>query len=357
MSARSKRSGISLFGAGALAALSLTSAVARAQEPEAGPAPTPPAPAAGTETPVRTAPLIGPRSRLPATGGAELWVDLSGIGSPGVTVLPTPGRPAAVIRQYSVLVFRPVGDNLSWEELTALYVNHGLLPSAPPVLNIGSLPPLAAAQGSPLNARDTRLYKAKNGSDYLALGLIRNLRSRNQLAYAVLLAGKLDNVQAALQANALAETLANDYLTRRNSPPIPMGAVSVQPSVTATGARLSALQSNIASDRSVSPRVKELARLASSATLYQLRTAAPLTDRQFLEFYTREAASRGWGQPISQDETRPGYPTLLFQRPTNDGVMMVRAAPSPPTIGGLQRPGTIIVLLMMEGRFTTTPSR
>jgi hypothetical protein len=277
-------------------------------------------------------------------------VDAKGVPTPSIA-----GQAPGVVRRYAVNVFRASGDNLKWDDLLSLYAAQGVLaPGSPLLLSSVVNPNVTVASGAG-NAKDLRVYKPRAGGDALVLGLIRNLRTRRQLAFGVLLSGTFDNTQALLYGAGLAEGLAEDARKQRMRPPVPQGAVPLAASQRLTiAAQLQQLQTSILQSPAISERVKQMARAvlpgATSITLYAYRTNGPMTDAAFAEFYNREAARLGWGAPVSQDETQPGFPALLFQRSTGDGMMMVRAQPAAARVGG-PNPSTAIYLLMVEGRF------
>jgi hypothetical protein len=340
-------------GAGLL--LTCTLAVFTAGRAAAEPAAVRAAAIATLETPAVEKAAV--RSQLPSAPGADVWVDLVGVDAKGVPTPSIAGQAPGIVRRYAVNVFRPAGDNLKWDDLLSLYMAQGVLaPGAPLLLSSAVNPAVTVVPaGGAMNAKDLRVYKPRAGGDVLVLGLIRNLRTRHQLAFGVLLTGTFDNAQALLYGAGLAESLAEDARKQRMRPPVPQGAVPIAASQRlTTAAQLQQLQTSIIQSPAISERVKQMARAilpgATSITLYAYRTSGPLTDAAFAQFYNREAARLGWGAPVSQDETQPGFPALLFQRSTGDGMMMVRAQPA--AGAGGPKPSTAIYILMVEGRFT-----
>jgi hypothetical protein len=303
--------------------------------------------------------LLAPKSRLAYPSDADLWVDAQ--GAPSVVV---PGVPVDAIKKLRVVVFRPKGDTLPFDPLKALYVSQGLLPAgAKEALSISQTENTAPGLG--VNQYETHVFETGAADENLVLGLVRNLGTQHQLAFAALLTGALDHAQAYLAGKTIAAELAEAVRLARLAPAPPAvlvpppGSVFAAPTNTLSGPLLPEVLKSIEQGNLVSPRVKAMARVvipqATSITLKVWRTSAPLADEAFLAFYIQQAARLGWGPPISQDQTQAGRPTLLFQRPNNDGVVMVRANPAPlnPSI----RPATIIKVLEMEGKIDAASLR
>lgn len=295
---------------------------------------------------------VGPNSHLPYPSDADVWVDGSGTFNQTVSAMPG-GNPGMLVSS-SFIVFRPKGDNLKIEDFTALYVNNGhLTPGAAPVFRTAALPNRETATVA--NAKETFVYKTRTTGRWLVLGLIRNLRSQNQLASAVVLNGTLDTLQATSEANRLVELYAGEAQRRRQAPPMPAGTVPSGPTSRWDGTKLAQLLQSITRDTSLSPRVKEMARSvipqAVSINYSTWKTPTPLSDQAFVDFYTQQAQKLGWGAPTSTDLTQAGKPTLLFQRPNSEGYVMLRAQPSPPgPVGTVTRPSTTIIVLDLEGK-------
>lgn len=298
--------------------------------------------------------LLAPKSRLPYPADADVWVDAQ--GQPRVTV---PGVEPGLIRGVAVLVYRPRGDSLTWGAQLELCARQGLLSAGGrPEFSVNSAPPASEESPDPnANAEETNAFRAADGG-YVVLGQIRNLRTRHQLAYVVLLSGKLNGVQAVAQARSVVDELAGTAKLLRLGPPVPPGSTAAGPSLRLEGDRVRQLLQGIELSARSTPRVKAMARAvlpqATAVTLSTWRTAAALSDQAFFAFYLQQAVRLGWGPPIGQDESVPGRPTLLFQRPNGDGVMMVRAQPAPPGTlgpgGATNRLTTTLYVLMMEGK-------
>jgi len=322
--------------------------------------------AAAPEAPVSP---VAPTSKLAYPAGADLWVDVGGADSISVT------NPPGNVTKVAVLVFAPKGNNLDWDGLTSLYVEQRLLPAAPKA-EFGMR--FGPAVGSAANEEEVNAYKPTVEGQMLVLGLIRNLMSRNQLAYAVLLTGKLTNSQAVTVGRAKAQALAELARELREkakggvTPPAPApvpsvipsppgGSVQIEPIRLITGPGLAALLQKIQQSALISARVKEMSRVvipqATSVRLYTWRTSLPMTDQQFVAYYTSTAQRLGWGQPISRDDRAAAHPTLLFQMPNNAGVAMVRAQPSPVISAPGRGPTVEIFLLVMEGRINASALR
>lgn len=288
-------------------------------------------------------------SRLPYPTGADRWVDAVSAGTVSVNV---PGAGVAMIRKQAVMVFRPAGDRMRWEDLEGMYSAAGILPpGAAPKLSLLKLPEGEPPAGSG-NAFEDRVYRTRIPGEHVALGLIRNLRTQNLLVYAVVLSSKLNDAQALLYARSTVESLAEEARQQRLKLPPPAGAAPVAGVIRLQGAQLRQLQQSLVADPTVSPAVKRMAEVvlpqATAVTRSVWRTRAPLADREFFTHYTAQARARGWSAPLSRDESEPGRPTLLFQRPYNSGVVLVRAQP---TTGAqaLVQPSTTIFQFEMEG--------
>lgn len=294
---------------------------------------------------------LGPNSRLPYPADADVWVD--GAGTFNRRVAPLPGGAAGMLISASFIVFRPKDDNVKPEQIATMYTAGGyLMNGALPVFKAVALPTAESTSG---NAKETFVYRTRGGGKWLVLGLIRNMRTQHQLASVVILTGTLDSLQAVGEANRLVELYAGEAQRRRAAPPMPTGTVAAGPTARWEGPKLAQLLDGIVRDPAVSARVKEMARTvipqAVSINYSSWRTAAPLTDAAFLEFFMQQGAKLGWGAPVSTDETQPGRPTMLFQRPNSQGYVMIRAQPSPPpAIGATARPSTTIIVLDLEGK-------
>lgn len=312
---------------------------------EAGPPPVSPTGAATASF------TLAQTSRLPYPAGAERWVDALGSNAVNVSI---PGAGVTVIRKQAVLVFKPVGDRARWEDLEAMYVAAGILaPGAEPKLRLLKMPEGEPARAASTNAFEDRVYRTRVPGEHLALGLIRNLRTRNLLVYGVLLASKLNDAQALLYARSSVETLTEEARVQRMQLPAPAGSVPAAGVIRLHGPQLRQLQQSLVADPGVSPAVKRMAEVvlpqASAVTRSVWRTQGPLSDRAFFDHYTAQARARGWGAPLSRDETQPGRPTLLFQRPYNSGVLLLRAQPTPARPEALLQPSTTIFCFEMEG--------
>ncbi|MGV3722159.1 MAG: hypothetical protein ACO1SX_14710 [Actinomycetota bacterium] len=294
---------------------------------------------------------LGPNSRLPYPTGADVWVDGAGTFNRPLPALPG-GAPGMLV-SASFIVMRPKDDNLKPEQLASIYSGSGYLPNgAQPVFKAAALPTADSTSG---NAKETFVYRSRSAGKWLVLGLIRNMRTQHQLASVVILSGTLDILQAVAEANRLVELYAGEAQRRRSAPPMPTGTVAAGPTARWEGPKLAQLLNGIVRDPAVSARVKEMARTvipqAVSINYSSWRTPTPLTDAAFLEFFTQQGTKLGWGAPVSTDESQPGRPTLLFQRPNNQGYVMIRAQPSPPpAIGAAARPSTTIIVLDLEGK-------
>ena len=287
-----------------------------------------------------------PKCGLPVPVGAEVWWDAK-----GTTTFAVPGVPMDAIQSLRVVIFRPRGDSLTWAQFASLYAEGGVLkPGQGADFSSVSRPQAEVlVPGAVLNVKETNVYRTDG--QVVVLGLVRNLRSGNQLAYAVALKGKLDNAQALVQAQGIFETLAERARLDRLRLSPPPGCRPESAEVVLTGAALPQLLSSIEKSREVSVELKRTARAvipkAKQIRLGTWRTPAPFTDEAFFTYFTQQAAVRGWEQPLVKDGTKPGRPSILFNRPDKAGVVMVRAAPSP--INATSRPGTLILILEIDG--------
>lgn len=306
-------------------------------------------------------PPLAPKSRLPYPAGAEIWVDAE-----GVPLAAVPGVELGAVKRVRVLIFRPAGDRVGVPELVPLFVAAEILPPNPrPVLSVlAGLPPVPAAAAAARH--DLHLYKTRNPSELLGLGLRRHLVPGPQpgpvVAYGVVLTGRVEPAGAAVQVQAIVDSLAAREAVARLAPPVPPGSVLTS-QVRVDGPRLPLLVRNIEGDPTVPVRMKEITRAvipqARMVLLHTWRTPGPLSGKAVVDFYLEQAAQRGWGPPVSRDESVPGQPMLLFQRPNDEGVLMVRAVTTPlPAPGVPAAPGapssraaaTMIVILEMPGR-------
>ncbi len=290
-----------------------------------------------------------PKSSLPLPPQADVWWDAQ--GTPTATA---PGVQLGAVESLRVVIFRPKGDNLTWAQFTQLYVDGGILqPAAKVEFSALSVPRNEVlAPGAVLNAKETNVYRTRAEGEFLVLGLIRNLRSNNQLAYAVVLKGAgLDNPQALVQAQSLVEVLAEKARVDRMRLAPPPGARPVEAEMVLTGPQIGQLNQSIQRSPLVSLRVKEMAQqVIPRARLIRLgtwQTPAPMPDEAFFNYFTQQAQARGWDAPSVKDATAPGRPTLLFNRPDRAGVVMVRAQQTPLTTG--RRPATVVFILEIEG--------
>jgi hypothetical protein len=299
---------------------------------------------------------VAPTSQLPYPKGAEWWADAQ--GTP--TAMP-PGMQMTDVQRVQALVYRAKGDALTWEQVTGMYVEQGILPPKPAfvlqsLLNPRSLPPIA----EPV-VEEVQVYITQMGGAFLVLGFYRYPSSKQLLGYSVLLSGKVSAAQALVQGRAIAEELIKSAWVKRLTPPVPPGAEAAAPVQRLEGRRLRDLLQAIQRNPNVSARVKEMARVvlpqATAVTFYQWRTQAPVSDRAFFEFYIGQADRMQWGPAVSRDETQPTRPTLLFQRPNNEGVIMVRAEPTTPVLGQVNRASTTIFVLVMEGKIDISSLR
>jgi hypothetical protein len=189
--------------------------------------------------------------------------------------------------------------------------------------------------------------------ELLVLGIQKNAKTGQQQVSAVLFSGRLDRNEALGQAQALITELTVRAAAARDSVPVPTGSVPAARETRFSGAQLQAMLGGILQDPSVSTRVKEMARVvlpqATSLRFSVWRTRDYLPDAAFFDFYTQQGARLGWGQPLTRDQTQPEHPALLFQRPNNEGVVMVRAQPAAQVRPGTMRTSHIFVLVI-EGK-------
>lgn len=328
----------------------LSRGAAAAPEEPAGDAP-PRAAAPAAPARILAPAAQAPKSQLLYPGDAEIWADARG------TPLNTPaGVPMGSVRQVSVLVFRPRADLLTWNSFVQLYVNGGRLEANPEVkLGVTPVPKVQPAATAPINTEETNVYECKGGKEILVLGLIRNNRSQHLLGYAVCISGTLNNAQALVHARGMVQELAENARRMRLSVPRPSGAVAAAPTWRIEGTRLRQLVQSIAQDGTLSARVKEMATTvipqATAVEHSTYRTSRPVSDAAFLDFYAEQTTRQGWGAPISRDTTQPGRPALLFQRPYDGAVILVRAQPTTMTqVGMLGKPVTTIHILVIEGK-------
>jgi hypothetical protein len=307
--------------------------------------------------PLQQSTPLGPVSRLPHTPGADIWVDSEGMPD-ARAVPPVAGVQAGVIRRVQILVFRPSGDKLTWDQLTSLYAEEGILPRAAKA-EPTSLFSVPRAQGQPLDpnavAEETNVYRTRVPGELAVMGLSRNLRTQQQFVYVAVLSGKIDNIQAVIYAKSMVNELMVQALARRAGPPVPPGAVPAGQAVRMEGMQLRQLLQAIEQNPGIGPQVKKIGRevlpQATAVTYTSWRTPAPLSDSAFFDFYAREAVKLGWGPPVTKDETQPGRPTMLFQKANGQGVVMVRAQAAPPgPVGQVSRPTTLIYVLDIEGK-------
>lgn len=244
---------------------------------------------------------------------------------------------------------------MPWAEIIRLYGVQGILGSRPePLFRAASNPRKTGEHLDPeLNAEETRVYAAGHGG-LLVLGWLRNLRSEHLLVYAVLIQGKVSNVDAVTQARSVVTELGRQAKLKRFGPPRPEGAVADGPEHRLQGPQIQQLLTTIQQSSFASPRVKEMSAsilpLATSVTLTRWRTAAPLSNADFFNFYIEQAADMGWGRPVVRDESLADRPSLIFQLPGGTGVVMIRSQPT----GAPVRPVTIIHVLYIEGRIDTS---
>jgi len=291
---------------------------------------------------------LSSKGGLPYPADAELWVDAQ-VGRTPVAL----GTFRGTVQKMQVVAFRPKGDALAVGEIEPLFVAARLLEaSTKPVLELIT-PPAPLNPGGGAVAYDTLVYRTGRPSEILVCGTIRNPAMPQQLAYAVLMTSNLDAGQAFVHARRTVEPLVVEERARRLSVPAPAGAKVAQPRYSLAPEQIRQLLRGIEQDAAISPRVKEMARVllpqATGLTFSAWRTQAPLSDQRFFNYYTQQAAALGWGAPVTRDETQPGRPTLLFQRPNSEAVVMVRAQPTTPRPGILHVPATTIYVLVMEG--------
>lgn len=324
---------------------------AAAPEPAAAETPKAPAPAPSAGTRSAVSVLEAPKSRLLCPADAEIWADAQG------TPLKTPaGVPAGSVRKVSVLVFRPRADTLGWNDFIQLYVGAGRLEANPELkLGVTGLPKVQPAATAPLNTEETNVYETRDKKEILVLGFIRNNRSQHLLTYAVSVSGTLNNAQALIQARSMVQELAENARRMRLSIPRPAGAVAAAPTWRIEGTRLRQLVQSIAQDTTLSNSVKQMATIvipqATAVEHSTYRTTRPISDQAFVEFYTLQTARQGWGPAISRDTTQLGRPALLFQRPYDGAVVLVRAQPSTLNEAGmLGKAATTIHILVIEGK-------
>lgn len=295
--------------------------------------------------------LHGPKSRLPYPADAEIWADAT-----GTPLNAPPGVPVGAVKRVSILVFRPRGDVLPWNRFVQIYVADGKLEPNPELkLGLTPLPKVQPAATAPQNLEETNVYETRMGKGILVLGIIRNTRTRHLLAYSVLVNGTLNNAQALVQARSMVTELAENARRIRLSVPRPTNSVAAAPTWRIDGNRLRQLVQSIEKDANLSPRVREIARVvmpqATAIEHSTFRTPRAISDSSFIDFYTQQTARQGWGQPIIRDTTQIGRPALLFQRPYDGAVILVRAQPTTLTAPGmLGRPTTMIHILVMEGK-------
>jgi hypothetical protein len=306
-----------------------------------------------THTVALAAPAVslGPNSRLPYLEGADVWVD--GAGTFNQVVAALPGGSPGMLVSASFIVFRPKDETLKPDQLASVYATNGYIaPSSQPVFKASSVPSDDVA--SPGNAKETLVYKTRGSGKWLVIGLIRNVRTQHQLAFGVVLTGNLDSLQALSEANRLVELYAGEAQRRRQAPPMPTGTVPAGPTARWTGTKITELLSGIVRDPNVSDRVKEMARTvipqATSINYTTWRTPSLMADQAFIDFYLQQGTKLGWGPPASTDETVPGRPTMLFQRPNNEGFLLIRAQPTSRNarVGTVARPSTTIIVLDVE---------
>ncbi len=286
---------------------------------------------------------VAKESGLPYLAGADVWVDQS--GKPQAVV---PGIQPGQLEKMRVLVFRPRTNGVTLDAYAVPFVEQGLLNATQqPLLSAAQLP-----QGQNQNREETFLFKTSKADQFLVLGFITNVGSGNQLVYAVILDGKLNQAAALLQARTSVTGMAERARSQRLTPAPPAGSVVVGATNRLSGAALPQLLKAIVDNPRIPQRVKALCRSiipqAVSVTYSKWRTPAPLKDDAFVDYYIAQAARMGWGQPVVKNLEQPGLPTLLFQIPDGGGVVMLRAQPEPAT--ALTAEGTGILVLVMEGR-------
>jgi hypothetical protein len=292
-------------------------------------------------------------SQLAYPAGAEIWADAR--GEPNLVVT---GATPGFVQRARVVVCRPKSDALKWPEFIQLYVRQGLLPASPDEPLATVFPPKGNATDPNANEEETHVFRMQTPGEYLVLGLIRNLATQHQLGYTVVLSGRLDPAQALIQGRSIATELAMKARMRLLVPP---NAAAAEPEYTLRGATLQGALPAILRDPTVPQRVKEMAKVvipqATSIIRSAWRTAAPMSDQEFFDFYTRQAERLDWGAPLLKDETQPGRPTLLFQRPGDQGVVMVRAQATPLTVSVVTQPSTTLYILVMQGKINASGLR
>lgn len=291
--------------------------------------------------------LLGEKSRLPYPPGADRWVDAAGADPVTVNV---PGVGFTSLRGQAAMVYRPQGDRMRWEDLTAMCVKAGILPADPqPKLTMLKVP--EGEQATTGNAFEDRIYRTQVPGQHVALGLVRNLRSRHLLVYEMQLTSKLNDAQALLYARATIESLAEEARQQRMQLPGPPGGTPLGSVIRLRGAQIRQLQQALAKDPTVAPAVRRMAAIvlpqATTVTRRAWRTAVPLGDKEFFDFYTAQSKQRGYPAPVSRDESHPSRPTLLLQRPHNSGVTLVRAQPTAGVEGALG--STTVFVFDMDG--------
>ncbi len=299
--------------------------------------------------------VLAPTTRLPYPMDSELLVDRQPAMMPSI-----PGLPANAVRKCLIAAFRP-RQPISLDELARAYVAAQYLPNQPGVA-------LEVSETAPANAttvRQARVYRSVLPDEYVILGSIRETRSQAQILYGVVISGNIGRAEALVRAEPVVSGLISSYVleerTRRLQIPIPGGSQPSSPMIRIEGLGLVQLAASIEQSTVVSPRVKEIARIvlpqASGVTHMAWQTPNRISDKGFFTFYLQQAEKLGWGQPVSQDQTRVGHPTLLFQRPANQGVVLVRAQPTPLVTGKLNKPSTTLYILVIEGRIDVTTLR
>ncbi len=295
-------------------------------------------------------PLTATQTRLPYPADAELWIDRTPAGVPVI-----PGLRTGAIRRMDVLAFRPKNDQMTLDQAAMLYSTLQVLSPAPrPVMELVNPPIPPAPAGAPQTSETVRVYRGMVPGQVVVLGSAQDLRTRALLIYLVQITGTVGNPEALLQAKTVVSGYMLEERGRRSQPPIPPGSAPVRPIVRFEGPRIQELAQSIERSATVSAQVKEIARVVlmqSSGVMYGAwQTSAPLTDQAFFDFYQTQTQKLGWGPAISRDETQPGHPTLLLQRPHNDGVVLVRAEPTArPVLGKSGGPSTTVVVLVIEG--------
>jgi hypothetical protein len=289
--------------------------------------------------------LLAEKSRLPYPSGVDRWVDAR---SDDPVTINVPGAGATLIQRQAALIYRPQNDRASWDSLGVLYEKAGILnPKAAPKLTLMKMPEGEAPKG---NAFEDRIYETRTPGERLALGLIRNLQSQHLLVYQMTISSKMNDAQSLLYARSTVEGLAEEARVERMRLPGPPGSTSIGSVITLRGSQVRTLQNALTQDAAVSDEVKRMATVvlpqATSVSRTAYRTATHLSDKEFFDYYIAQARQRGYTAPISRDESHPGRPTLLFQRPYNSGVTLVRAQPTTNTIQGGLNPTTVYIFEM-----------